>query len=161
QPLLADLRAAMAAWPEGGMPASAGVLAGALDALLVHVQAEPARRMLWVASSVAKGVADRALEATPALRQAFASVERETRRLFEDDGFGTPRAEAALEPTRQLLFHAAHASPDHAELRALHDTFELQQQLPTDSEISHAQGSMSGRNRALLDTVAAAVKEDL
>src|SRR5690606_21301019 len=121
----------------------------------------PARRMLWVAASVARATGDGALEATPALRQAFASVERETRRLFEDDGFGIPRAEAALEPTRQLLYHVAHASADHPALKALHDTFELQQQLPTDSEISHAQGSMSGRNRALLDTVAAAVKEDL
>ncbi|NLD70537.1 MAG: hybrid sensor histidine kinase/response regulator, partial [Limnobacter sp.] len=91
----------------------------------------------------------------------FASVERESRRLFEDDGFGIPRAESALEPTRQLLYHVAHASADHSALRALHETFDLQQQLPTDSEISHAQGSMSGRNRALLDTVAAAVKEDL
>ena len=161
QPLLADLRAAMGAWPEGGAPADAAALASALDALLPHVEAEQARRMLWVASSVATAVADGAVDATPALRQAFGSVERESRRLFEDDGFGVPRAESALEPTRQLLYHVAHASTDHAALRALHETFDLQQQLPTDSEISHAQGSMSGRNRALLDTVAAAVKEDL
>src|SRR5690606_20469794 len=161
QPLLADLRAAMAAWPEGGAPADAGALARTLDALLSHVDAEPARRMLWVAASVARATGDGALEATPALRQAFASVERESRRLFEDDGFGIPRAESALEPTRQLLYHVAHASADHAALRALHDTFELARQLPTASEISHAQGSMSGRNRALLDTVSAAVKEDL
>ncbi|MBD7987882.1 Hpt domain-containing protein [Luteimonas sp. Sa2BVA3] len=161
QPLLADLRASMATWPEGGDPADAIVLSSALASLLDHVQAEPARRMLWVASSVARALADGALPVTPALRQAFASVERESRRLFEDDGFGVPRAESALEPTRQLLYHAAHATAEHPALRALHDTFELQQQLPTDSEISHAQGSMSGRNRALLDTVAAAVKEDL
>ncbi len=161
QPLLADLRASMATWPEGGGPADASVLSAALASLLDHVQAEPARRMLWVASSVARALADGALPVTPALRQAFASVERESRRLFEDDGFGVPRAESALEPTRQLLYHAAHATAEHPALRALHDTFELQQQLPTDSEISHAQGSMSGRNRALLDTVAAAVKEDL
>ncbi|MBJ6985378.1 Hpt domain-containing protein [Luteimonas sp. MC1750] len=161
QPLLADLRASMADWPESGTVADPNALSSALEHLLGHVQAEPARRMLWVAASVAKAVADGALPSTPALRQAFASVERESRRLFEDDGFGVPRAESALEPTRQLLYHAAHATTDHAALRALHETFELQQQLPTDSEISHAQGSMSGRNRALLDTVAAAVKEDL
>ncbi|MBV2210180.1 MAG: Hpt domain-containing protein, partial [Thermomonas sp.] len=32
---------------------------------------------------------------------------------------------------------------------------------PTDEEIEHARGSLAGRNRALLDTVAAAIKEDL
>ena len=34
-------------------------------------------------------------------------------------------------------------------------------QLPTEAEVAHARGSLSGRNRALLDTVAAAIKEDL
>ena len=161
QPLVAELRSAMDAWPEGGAPADAGRLAAALDALIGQVETEQARRMLWVATSVARAMADGAIESGPALRQAFASVERESRRLFEDDGFGVPRAESALEPTRQLLYHVAHAGASHGALRALHETFELEQTLPTDSEISHAQGSMSGRNRALLDTVAAAVKEDL
>ena len=32
---------------------------------------------------------------------------------------------------------------------------------PTDAELEHARGSLAGRNRALLDTVAAALKEDL
>src|SRR5690606_27766018 len=47
--------------------------------------------------------------------------------------------------------------------QALRDTFELERQIqaPTESELAHAQGSMSGHNRALLDTVTAAVKEDL
>src|SRR5690606_9617845 len=116
QPLLADLREAMAAWPEGGAPGDGAALVRALDALLGQVDAEPARRMLWVAASVARAVADGALAPAPALRQAFASVERESRRLFEDDGFGIPRAEATLEPTRQLLYHVAHASADHAAL---------------------------------------------
>ncbi len=32
---------------------------------------------------------------------------------------------------------------------------------PTDAELEHARGSLAGRNRALLDTVSAAIKEDL
>ena len=32
---------------------------------------------------------------------------------------------------------------------------------PTEAEIEHARGSLAGRNRALLDTVSAALKEDL
>ena len=32
---------------------------------------------------------------------------------------------------------------------------------PTEAEIEHARGSLAGRNRALLDTVSAAIKEDL
>jgi chemosensory pili system protein ChpA (sensor histidine kinase/response regulator) len=117
--------------------------------------------MLWVASSVAAALRDGAVHATRALRQAFAGVEREARHVFEGDGFNAPRAEPTFEPTRQLLYHVAHSDGKHAALDALRDTFDLDAHLPTESELAHARGSLSGRNRALLDTVAAAIKEDL
>jgi chemosensory pili system protein ChpA (sensor histidine kinase/response regulator) len=101
------------------------------------------------------------LPATKALRQAFAGVEREARHIFEGDGFNAPRGEPTAEPTRQLLYHVAHNEQAHNALDALRDTFDLAAQLPTESELAHARGSLSGRNRALLDTVAAAIKEDL
>ncbi|WP_159017229.1 hybrid sensor histidine kinase/response regulator [Cognatiluteimonas profundi] len=160
-PLLLQLRNALSSWPEDGAPDSASALATALDGLLGQTTGESDRRMLWVASSVASALADGALPPTPTLRQAFASVERETRRLFEDDGFGLPRADAPLEPTRQLLYHVAHATGTHAGLQRLRDTFDLDARGPTASELEHARGSLTGRNRALLDTVSAAIKEDL
>jgi chemosensory pili system protein ChpA (sensor histidine kinase/response regulator) len=159
-PLLAKLQDALAAWPEDGAPASAAAIAAAIEGLLAQAGDESGRRMLWVASSVAGALRDGALPPTPALRQAFASVEREARHLFQDDGFG-PRADAALEPTRQLLYHVAHADGEHVALQDLRDTFDLGAQAPSESELAHARGSLSGHNRALLDTVSAAIKEDL
>ncbi|MDB6163365.1 MAG: PilL protein, partial [Xanthomonadaceae bacterium] len=160
-PLLAQLRDALAAWPEDGEPRKDAAFAQALEGLLAQASEESDRRMLWVASTVASAMADGALVATSELRQAFVSVERETRRLFEDDGFGMPRADAALEPTRQLLYHVAHTKGAHAGLQRLRDTFDLDARGPSASELEHARGSLTGRNRALLDTVSAAIKEDL
>src|SRR3546814_435805 len=117
--------------------------------------------MLWVAGSVATALREGALQPSAGLRQAFASVQREARRQFEDVGFGIPRPETTLEPTRQLLYHVAHSDAKHPVLQELRETFDLDAAQPTETEISHAQGSLSGRNRALLDTVSAAVKEDL
>ncbi len=160
-PLLTQLRDALGQWPQDGQPADISKLVSALDGLLSQT-AEPAdRRMLWVAATVADALGEGALSATPALRQAFASVERETRRLFEDNGFDQPRAEAALEPTRQLLYHVANSNGTHAGLQDLRDTFDLNAQAPSASELEHARGSLTGHNRALLDTVSAAIKEDL
>ncbi|HVR80766.1 MAG TPA: Hpt domain-containing protein [Luteimonas sp.] len=160
-PLLAQLQDALSAWPENGAPASAAAIAAAIDGLLAQAVEEADRRMLWVASSVAGALRDGALPPTPALRQAFASVEREARHLFENNGFGLPRADAALEPTRQLLYHVAHADGEHVALQDLRDTFDLSGQGPSESELAHARGSLSGHNRALLDTVSAAIKEDM
>nr|WP_231734548.1 Hpt domain-containing protein [Lysobacter gilvus] len=158
---LSALRDALAQWPEDGAPTNIGGIAKAIEGLLESADHEGTRRMLWVASSVATALRDGALPATKALRQAFAGVEREARHIFEGDGFNAPRGEPTAEPTRQLLYHVAHNEQAHNALDALRDTFDLAAQMPTESELAHARGSLSGRNRALLDTVAAAIKEDL
>ncbi|MDR0183418.1 Hpt domain-containing protein [Lysobacter arvi] len=160
-PHLAALRDALANWPEDGNPSQPEKLSSAIDGLLGEVVLEPVRRMLWVASSVAGALRDGALPATRALRQAFGGVEREARLMLADDGFGAHRSEPAAEPTRQLLYHVAHSDGRHPALDDLRHTFELAAHLPSESELEHARGSLSGRNRALLDTVAAAIKEDL
>ncbi|HEY4581524.1 MAG TPA: Hpt domain-containing protein [Lysobacter sp.] len=72
-----------------------------------------------------------------------------------------PAGDAAVEATRHLLYHVAHSGASHPRLDDIRETFELDAQRPSESEIAHARGSLSGRNRALLDTVSAAIKEDL
>jgi chemosensory pili system protein ChpA (sensor histidine kinase/response regulator) len=160
-PYLLRLRDALQSWPETGAPGDAEGLHFAAEALLAHTTEESQRRMLWVASMVATALRDRALTVNPGLRQAFASVDRETRGIFQQGGFDAPRADAALEPTRQLLYHVAHSESVHPALMQLREVFDLDSLKPTESELDHARGSVAGRNRTLLDTVAAAIKEDL
>ncbi|MFZ5662660.1 MAG: Hpt domain-containing protein, partial [Pseudomonadota bacterium] len=161
QARLAALREALAAWPEDGAPGDAARLATALDALLAEVELEPLRRMLWVAASVAAALRDGVMPPSRGLRQAFGGVEREARNLLSEDHFGVPLGEPTAEPTRQLLYHVAHTAVSHPSLDALRETFDLAAHLPSERELEHARGSLSGRNRALLDTVSAAIKEDL
>ncbi|WP_024891328.1 Hpt domain-containing protein [Luteimonas huabeiensis] len=157
----ADVAARMSAWPEGGAPGDPAALARAIEALLPLTAADAVRRMLWVAVRVLDALQAGAIEATPALRHGFVGVAREIRRQFQDDGFGTPGADTALEPTRQLLYAISAAAADHPALQELREVFGLHAQPASEAEIDHARGSLSGRNRALLDTVAGAVKEDL
>src|SRR5690606_37528388 len=87
-PLLERLSAAIAEWPQDGAPGDAADIGAAIDALFVRTEQDETRRMLWVAGSVATALRDGALKPSAGLRQAFASVQREARRQFEDDGFG-------------------------------------------------------------------------
>ncbi len=160
-PYLLRLRDALQAWPESGAPGDAEGLHFAAEALLARTADESQRRMLWVASMVAVALREGGLTVNPGLRQAFASVDRETRGQFQQGGFDAPRADAALEPTRQLLYHVAHSDSVHPALMKLREVFDLDALKPTESELDHARGSVAGRNRTLLDTVAAAIKEDL
>ena len=70
--------------------------------------------------------------------------------------------DAALEPTRQLLYHVAHADGEHAALqRPARHVRPRCAGAAANPNSQHARGSLTGRNRALLDTVSAAIKEDL
>jgi len=150
---------ALSAWPEDGAPANAVVLAETTRRLLENVDHIATRRMLWVASSVADALRDGALPATPVLRQAYAGVSRAVRSSQQEGGIGV--ATPSQEPTRQLLYLVAQSAPGHAALDELRAAFALDAELPSEAELDHARGSVSGRNRALLDTVGAAVKEEL
>ncbi|MDR7192189.1 chemosensory pili system protein ChpA (sensor histidine kinase/response regulator) [Luteimonas terrae] len=160
---LRQLRVALQAWSAGGSPGDTGALVAGLSALTTQAGSDTQRRMLWVASRVADALADGAFELSvhPALRQVFASVEREVRQYAQAPRLEATLADGAQEPTRQLLYHVAHSDAAHPALDALREAFDLQAQLPSEAELEHARGSLGGRNRALLDTVAAAVKEDL
>jgi len=160
---LRQLRVALQAWPAGGSPGDTGALVAGLSALSAQAGPESQRRMLWVAAKVADALADGAFAAAthPALRQVFAGVEREVRQHLQGPRLEAALSDGAQESTRQLLYHVAHVDASHPALHALRDAFDLASQLPSEAELEHARGSLGGRNRALLDTVAGAVKEDL
>ncbi|MEO6366159.1 MAG: Hpt domain-containing protein, partial [Luteimonas sp.] len=159
-PMLASLRNTLSTWSDA-QPADYAQLMQALEGLLGQTQDAEARRMLWVAAETASALRDGALANSASLRDAFGSVEREARRLFENGAVAVAMSPSQLEPTRQLLFHVSGGDQTHPSLEKLRVTFDLSASSPTESELEHARGSVSGRNRALLDTVSAAIKEDL
>jgi chemosensory pili system protein ChpA (sensor histidine kinase/response regulator) len=130
------------------------------DALVQVTHAEHARRLFWVAAGTLEALRAGAFAASKPLKQALARVEREIKRLA-DGGDNAFRSDPPLDLTKQLLYFVAHAPTDYGRIRELRDVFGLQAHLPSEAELAHAQGSMTGHNRALLDTVCGAIKEDL
>jgi chemosensory pili system protein ChpA (sensor histidine kinase/response regulator) len=130
------------------------------EQLVPITDAEHARRLFWVAAGTLDALAKGSFEATKPLKQALAKVEREIHRLAEG-GDAAFRTDPPLELTRQLLYFVAHAPTEHGRIGEIREVFGLGEYLPSESELAHARGSLSGRNRALLATVAGAIKEDL
>jgi chemosensory pili system protein ChpA (sensor histidine kinase/response regulator) len=155
-----QLEQALSAWPEEGAPADADTLARAVNRLLESVEHIAIRRMLWVAASIAEALRDGVLPATPAMRQAYAGVSRAVR-SSQQEGANGASAASGQESTRQLLYLVSQSPVQHAALDQLREAFALDAESPSEAEMEHARGSVSGRNRALLDTVGAAVKEEL
>ena len=121
---------------------------------------EEARRLFWIAAGVADAVGDGSLESSASVKLLFGSVDREIRRFaeFGEDGMNNapPR-----DLVKGLLYYVAHSTSQSPRITEIRETYELGSLLPSEREVAHAKSSLSGHNRALLDTVSIAIKEDL
>jgi chemosensory pili system protein ChpA (sensor histidine kinase/response regulator) len=130
------------------------------DRLVSTITQEEGRRLFWVAGSVIHGVRSGEIESTAPLKQTVGRVEREIKHLADagETGF---RVDPPRELTRNLLYFIAHGRANSDRLAEVRQAFRLDMFVPTAEEFEDARRSISGHNRALLDTVAGAIREDL
>ncbi|MGE5167482.1 MAG: Hpt domain-containing protein, partial [Deltaproteobacteria bacterium] len=131
-----------------------------LDRLRTACTQEDACRLWWVAAGVLEGVASGAVEANAAVKLLFGKVDREIKRLV-DTGEAGFRVSPPADLTKNLLFYIAHSDAAGERAAAIRATYKLDTLLPSEKELEHAKGSISGHNRSLLDTVSVAIKDDL
>ena len=147
-------------WLRQGDVADAQRLQEALERLLRITHNEEARRLWWVASALLEGVQAGGVESSPTVKLLFGKVDREIKRLV-DNGEAAFRTSPPRELMKNLLYYVAHSTGGGPQLADVRKTYALESLLPSQRELEHAKGSISGHNRALLDTVSAAIKDDL
>ena len=148
------------AWTQGKQPNFAE-MRDCMDELRAVCHAESARRLWWIAGGVLETLQQGRLDHHLAnLRQQFGHLDR-TIRHVQDQGEEVCDDEDARELTRTLLYYIAQATPGPGRGETISQCFALGRMIPTEAELDRARAAMSGRNRALLDTVAKAVREDL
>ncbi len=130
----------------------------AITARCYHVHG---RRLWWIAAGVLEGLEQGMLKGHAAeVRQLIGKVDRNIRLLIEH-GENSLRASDADEVACKLLYLVAQAKQCSPHMEQLRTTYALDSLLPNAGELEHARGSMSGHNRALLDSVSRALKDDL
>ncbi|MDQ6647832.1 MAG: Hpt domain-containing protein, partial [Pseudomonadota bacterium] len=130
----------------------------AITARCCHVHG---RRLWWIAAGVLEGLEQGMLkEHASEVRQLIGKVDRNIRLLIEH-GENSLRAGDADEVACKLLYIVAQAKQRSPQMELLRTTYALDSLLPDANELEHARGSMAGHNRALLDSVSRALKDDL
>jgi chemosensory pili system protein ChpA (sensor histidine kinase/response regulator) len=154
QYLLAWFRGQTQTRPLGGMRRA--LLAIAARCFHVH-----GRRLWWIAAGAIEGLEHGMLAAQAAeLRQLLGKVDRHIRQLIEL-GEDSLRGGDTDELCDRLLYLVAQSRQRSPQMELMNRTYALDGLLPDAEELEHARGSMAGHNRALLDSVAKALKEDL
>lgn len=132
-----------------------------LDAIAARCYTIAGRRLWWIAAGVLEGLERGVLRAHEKdVRQLIGRVDRSIRELV-DGGEEVLLTGESDDLARKLLYYVAQAKTGSDRIEELRQTYRLDGLLPRAAELEHARGSMSGHNRALLDTVSVAIKEDL
>ncbi|MEP6899974.1 MAG: Hpt domain-containing protein [Rhodanobacter sp.] len=119
------------------------------------------RRLWWIAAGVLEGLEQGMLKGQAAeVRQLIGKVDRHIRQLIEQ-GEDSLRGGDADEVASKLLYIVAQSKQRSPLMELLRTTYSLDSLLPDAGELEHARGSMAGHNRALLDSVSRALKDDL
>jgi chemosensory pili system protein ChpA (sensor histidine kinase/response regulator) len=130
----------------------------AITARCYHVHG---RRLWWIAAGVIEGLDHGDLKGYAGeIRQLIGKVDRHIRLLIEQ-GESSLRGGEADEVASKLLYIVAQAKQRSPQMELLRTTYSLDSLLPDAGELEHARGSMAGHNRALLDSVSRALKDDL
>ncbi|MFC5438133.1 Hpt domain-containing protein [Rhodanobacter umsongensis] len=130
----------------------------AISARCYHVHG---RRLWWIAAGVLEGLEQGSLKGYAGeVRQLIGKVDRSIRLLIEQ-GEVALRGGEADDVACRLLYIVAQAKQRSPQMELLRTTYALDSLLPDASELEHARGSMAGHNRALLDSVSRALKDDL
>ncbi len=119
-----------------------------------------ARRLFWVAGAALEAVLLKSVDASVALKLLIGRVDREIKRLV-DAGEPAFSAQPPTELTKGLLYYVAQSTSSAPRVAEVKQVYQLDKLIPSQSELDHARGALSGHNRALLDTVGTAIKEDL
>ncbi|WP_333680753.1 Hpt domain-containing protein [Dyella sp.] len=150
------------AWFRGqNGPQQLSGMRNALTAIAARCSTVPGRRLWWITSGVLEGLDQGMLKAQAAdVRQLVGKVDRSIRQLIEQ-GEDALQGGDADDLARKLLYIVAQAKQRSPQMQQLAQTYNLDSLMPDATEVEHARGSMAGHNRALLDSVARALKDDL
>jgi chemosensory pili system protein ChpA (sensor histidine kinase/response regulator) len=119
-----------------------------------------ARRLWWVGAGALEAVLVKGLESSVALKLLVGRVDRELKRLI-DSGEPAFTATPPSDVAKGLLYYLAQSTAASQRVLELREVYRLDKLMPSEAELEHARGALSGHNRALLDTVGTAIKEDL
>ncbi len=116
------------------------------------------KQLFWVYSAVIEGMRAKTIEDSVAAKQVAGEVDMLLRDLSEDTNLSASKTNPT---TKNLLYFIATGSGKGRLASEVKNFFNLEQFIPDEEEIKHAEGSLSGKNKDLLQTVSEAINDDV
>src|SRR5579872_4829396 len=136
------------------------ILAAVAQKLEQIATRQPVFQLWWVVGAVIEALQENGLESGQSVKRLLGLGDREIRRLYEQ---GEARYSQAppVELLNNLLYYVGRAESAGPKVSAVGASFRLSELLPVDETIEQERENLSAPSVKLMQTVAAAIREDL
>ncbi len=121
---------------------------------------QPVFQLWWVVGAVLEGLRERGLEGGVSVKRLLGLSDREIKRLYEQ-GEARYSQSPPIELLNNLLYYVGRSSVAGPRITAVRASFRLSELLPVDESVEQERESLSAPSVKLMQTVAAAIREDL
>lgn len=121
---------------------------------------QPLFQLWWVVGAVVEALRERGLEGGVSIKRLLGLADRELKRLYEM-GEARYSQNPPVELLNNLLYYVARATSSGPRIAAVRASFRLGDLLPVDESIEQERENLSAPSIKLMQTVAAAIREDL
>ena len=152
---------ALLGWIQGGDTARhLQTLSGVTKALENSANRDDMFQLWWVVGGVLESLQNGGLETSVALKRLLGQTDRQMKFLI-DEGIDAFDAHPVTDLLNNLLYYVARSSHAGERISEIRAAFNLSELLPGDEQVEHAREALSAPSVKLMQTVAAAIKEDL
>jgi chemosensory pili system protein ChpA (sensor histidine kinase/response regulator) len=142
------------------LPQQLDVLAQVAERLERAAQRQPVFQLWWVVGAVIEALRAGGSDGAATLKRLLGQADREMRRLHD---LGEDRY-AEMPPVdllNNLLYFVARTPATGERIKAVRESFRLQELLPVSSDVEDQRAGLSAPSVKLMETVGAAIREDL
>src|SRR5579862_4326243 len=136
------------------------ILAAVAQKLEQIATRQPVFQLWWVIGAVIEALQENGLEGGVSIKRLLGLGDREIRRLYEQ-GEARYAQSPAVELLNNLLYYVGRAESSGPRVTAVRASFRLAELLPVDESIEQEREHLSAPSVKLMQTVAAAIREDL
>jgi chemosensory pili system protein ChpA (sensor histidine kinase/response regulator) len=152
---------ALLGWITGGDSARhLKTLSDVLDALERAATRDDMLQLWWVAGGVLESLQNGGLETSVAIKRLLGQTDRQIKMLI-DEGVEAFDNHPVTDLLNNLLYYVARSSNVGERISEIRAAFNLSEFLPGDEQVEQAREALSAPSVKLMQTVAAAIKEDL
>jgi chemosensory pili system protein ChpA (sensor histidine kinase/response regulator) len=136
------------------------ILAAVAQKLEQIATRQPIFQLWWVIGAVIEALRENGLEGGVSIKRLLGLADREIRRLYEQ-GEARYSQSPPVELLNNLLYYVGRSESSGPRVMAVRASFRLSELLPVDESIEQERENLSAPSVKLMQTVAAAIREDL